>query len=338
MRRDEKRGMTVNVSRSAGWQRHSHNPILPPQPGSPFDSTRVMNPFALRVGNQYQLYYAGADDAGRHRICRATAPVDDLTRWTRHGVVLDVGVPGSFCAAWCVLPLVHRFGDRWHLYFTGNEGSAGTGLQGFPGIGLAISEDGVHYARYSDAPIITGDQTMEFPRNRGIAGGGTIIEDEQPDGSVRYRMYYTLAVGTPNADVRVDQEKHCAVCHSTDGFHWTDHRLIMSPRRDVSFEDIAVAAPFVWRDGDLYRMLYSAIGTRWGYYSIGEAVSEDGYMWHRNEGDGSLSLAPRADTPDAWDAQMVEYACVVHESDGLRLFFCGNGYGATGIGTAVASR
>jgi len=297
-----------------------------------------MNPFALRVGDRYHLYYAGADDAGIHRICLATAPVDDLSAWTRHGPVLAAGAPGSFCAAWCVLPLVHRIGDRWHLYFTGNEGGAGAGLQGFPGIGLAVSEDGLHFARHGEEPIITGDRTAEFPRNRGIAGGGTILEESLPDGSIRYRLYYTLAVGTPNADVRVDQEKHCAVCHSADGIHWTDHRLIMSPRQEVSYEDIAVAAPFVWRDGDVYRMLYSAIGTRWGYYSIGEAVSDDGYVWHRGDGDDSLSLAPRADMPGAWDAQMVEYACVLPEGDALRLLYCGNGYGATGIGTAVVAK
>jgi hypothetical protein len=294
-----------------------------------------MNPFVLRDGETYHLFYAGADADGHRRICRATAPVADITQWTRHGVVLDLGAPGTFCANWCVVPLVHKFGDRWHLYFSGNSGGPG-GLQAFPGIGLAVSDDGLHFTHYRDTPIITGDQTADFPNNRGIAGGGTILEDRQADGTLRYRMYYTLAVGTPSTDMRVDQEKHCAVCHSTDGITWTDHRLIMSPRADVSFEDAAVAAPFVWRDDTGYRMLYSAIGTRWGFYSIGEARSDDGYTWTREPGDAALSLAPRADVPGAWDQQMVAYACVVPEEGGMRLFYCGNGYGTTGIGTALS--
>lgn len=33
---------------------------------------------------------------------------------------------------------------------------------------------------------------------------------------------------------------------------------------------------------------------------------------------------------------MVEYPHVVREGSKLRLFYCGNGYGTTGIGTAVA--
>jgi hypothetical protein len=28
-------------------------------------------------------------------------------------------------------------------------------------------------------------------------------------------------------------------------------------------------------------MVYSAIGTRWGFYSLAQAVSADGYSWER---------------------------------------------------------
>jgi len=314
------------------WRRDPGNPVLPPDPDSRWESTRCMNPFVVKVPNEYRLYYSGGDADGRQRICMATSPASASGHFTRHGVILDVGEKGGFDARWCVVPCVHRFGTRWHLYYSGHEGTD-LGLQSFPGIGLAVSDDGVHFQRHSPEPVITGDQTAEFPDNKGIAGGGTILEDPLPNGTVRYRMYYTLAVGRKSADVRIDQEKHCAVSHSTDGIRWTDHRLIMSPRRDVANEDIAVAAPFVWKDGDLYRMLYCGIGTRWGYYSISEAVSEDGYQWHRGEGDENLTLAP--DPASSWESEMVEYPCLIRERDGLRLFYCGNGYGATGIGTAV---
>jgi len=314
------------------WRRDPRNPILPPDPTSACESTRCMNPFAVRAGSEWRLYYSGGDAEGIQRICLATAPIDNPCRFTRRGVILDVGEAGAFDAWWCVVPCVHRFGGRWHLYYSGHEGTD-LGLQSFPGIGLAVSDDGLHFERHTSDPVITGDQTKEFPNNRGVAGGGTILEDALPDGAVRYRMYYTLAVGRKSCDVTVDQEKHCAVCHSADGIHWTDHRLILSPRRDVTSEDIAVAAPFVWRDGDLYRMLYCGIGTRWGYYSISETFSDDGYDWRRWREDENLSLKPGQ--PGTWESQMVEYPCVIREGNRLRLFYCGNGYGATGIGTAV---
>ncbi|MDA0747693.1 MAG: hypothetical protein O2954_14320 [bacterium] len=315
------------------WTRDPKNPILPPVPDSAYDSTRCMNPFVTRVHEEYRLYYSGGDAQGHQRICLATSSLDQPTHFKRHGVILDVGSTGNFDSRWCVLPCVHSFGKKWHLYYTGNEGT-NLGLQSFPGIGLATSDDGIHFKKYASDPVITGDQVPQYPNNRGIAGGGTILEDLQADGTIGYRMYYTLAVGTKNENVQIDQEKHCAVCHSMDGIHWTDHSLILSPRKNVSSEDIAVAAPFVWKRGDKYRMLYCGIGTRWGYYSISEATSEDGYVWDCGEGDENLSLTP--DPSAAWESQMVEYPSLIKEQNRLRLFYCGNGYGATGIGTAVA--
>ena len=315
------------------WKRDPQNPILPPDPDSSYDSQRCMNPFVVKTEREYRLFYSGSDAKGFQRICLATALIDGSPlKFVRKGVILDVGEPGKFNAKWCVLPSVYCIGGKWHLYFSGHEGT-NFGLQSFSGIGLATSDDGLNFKQYSLDAIITGDQTNEFPTNKGIAGGGTILEDVVSDGSIRYRKYYTLAVGTTNKDVIIDQEKHCAICFSTDGIHWTDHQVIMSPRRDVPNEDIAVAAPFVWRDGDLYRMFYSGIGTRWGFYSISEAYSHDGFEWHRGEGDENLVLRPDPDSP--WENQMVEYPCVVPEKNQLRLFYCGNGYGATGIGMAV---
>jgi hypothetical protein len=318
------------------WTRDAANPVLPPGPPGSVDSHRCMNPCAIILDGELRLYYSGGDEKGNQRICLATAPADRPTELTRHGVILDLGGSGCFDSKWCVLPLVKQFGDKWHLYYSGRDDSP-TGLQSFWGAGLAISDDGIHFERQSTFPIITGNQTERFPDNRGIALGGTIIDDVAADGSRSYRLYYTLATGTPDQDdIRVDQEKHCAVCHSVDGFRWTDHRVILSPRSDVTSEDAAVAAPWVWKKNDRYRMMYCGIGTRWGYYSMAEAVSDDGYAWDRGRGDENLSLIPSPDCE--WESQMVEYPSIVDEGDQLRLFYCGNGYGTTGIGMATASK
>ncbi len=314
------------------WTRDPGNPVLRPLEEGAVDRPRMMNPFCVRVGDQYRLYYAGGDGAGHQRISMATAEVDEVENWTRHGPILDLGQPGAFDAYWCVLPCVHRFNGRWHLYYTGNDGSD-SGLQAFCGIGLATSEDGFNWKRYSKEPVITGELHPAFPNNRGIAGGGSILEDRSPDGSIRYRMYYSLLVGTKSEDLFVDQEKHCAVCHSRDGVHWEDHRIILSPREDVSTENVGTTAPFVWREGERYRMLYCGIGTEFDFYSISEAISEDGTNWVRPDGKTQLALGPDPQHP--WERNMVEYPNVLREGDGLRLFYCGNDFGGTGIGTAA---
>ena len=92
------------------WQRNPANPVLPPMPGSTCDSMRCMNPFVVKVDDEYRLHYSGGDDDGVHRICLATAPIEKPCEVTRHGVMLDIGETGAFDGRWCVLPCVRRPG------------------------------------------------------------------------------------------------------------------------------------------------------------------------------------------------------------------------------------
>jgi len=313
------------------WKRDPRNPVLPPG-GGEFDVGCCMNPHVLRVGDEYYLYYAGATADGGRRICLAIAPVSDVTKWKRLGPLFDRGGTGAFDEVWCVLPCIHKIGTTWHLYFTGASASGG-GLQAFRGIGLATSNDLVHWEKYSPDPILLGDGFAEWPNNKGIAGGGRIMEIPQPGGKPLYRMHYTLATGSPGNDLRVDQAKQSVVAHSLDGLTWFDKRVVMRPRLEADYENAATIALNVWKTPKRWRAIYAGIGTRFGAYSICEAVSSDGLSWDRGAPDENLSLPPSG---TGWESRMTEYPNVIEENGMVRLFYCGNGYGATGIGTALA--
>ncbi|MFT4587341.1 MAG: putative GH43/DUF377 family glycosyl hydrolase [Limisphaerales bacterium] len=312
------------------WRRDPLNPILPPGPNG-FDMNRCMNPFVVTRGEEYWLFYSGADAKRRQRICLATCPIGDVTQWKRHGPLFDVGGKGDFDELWCVLPCVHRIGGKWHLYYTGRGAGAG-GLQSFTGIGLAVSDD-LRNWRKTGQVVLRGDGFDEWPENRGIAGGGSIVELKQPDGRTRYRMHYTLATGRPGKALQVNQAKQSVIAHSYDGMEWTDKRVVLRPRAEAPYENAATIALNVWPVKEGWRAIYAGIGTRFGAYSICEATSADGLNWSRGKPGENLSLAPGK---AAWENKMVEYPHVVREGSKLRLFYCGNGYGSTGIGTAVA--
>lgn len=313
------------------WVKHSGNPVLPPGKND-FDRGCCMNPFVLRQADQYLLFYGGGGADGHRRICLATTAVDDLTEWKRHGALFDIGKPGSYDDNWCVLPCIHRIGGKWHLYYTG-RGGGGEGLQNFHGIGLATSDDLFHWTRRDGDPVLLGDGFAEWPNNRGVAGGGRIVELPQPDGRILYRMYYTLATGTPSKDLTVDQAKQSVVAHSYDGIEWFDKRVVLRPRAGILYENAATIALNVWKTRTRWRAIYAGIGSQFGAYSICEAVSDDGLNWQRGRPGENLSLWP---TGDGWESKMVEYPNVIEENGKLRLFYCGNGYGVTGIGTATA--
>lgn len=312
------------------WVRDANNPILAPRPGQ-FDATRCMNPWVVRVGEQYRLYYSGGDRSGAQRLAVATADVSDLSDWKRSEPLLDTGGAGQFDARWCVLPHVVRMPDRWHMYYTGNAGR-GSGLSAFPGIGLAISSEGDRWKRYQSDPVLAASGQQGDPDAIGIAGGSVI--DMSDGDSPEYWFYYTgcPTVGKPH---HLNQQKTICLAVSTDGIQWHKRGAVMLRDPDRDYENIGVAGPVVHREADgTFRMWYSAIGSRWGYYCICYAESRDGIHWSRGARSGeNLQLAPDG---DGWEQQMVEYPSVIREGDHLRLFYCGNGYGRTGIGTAVS--
>lgn len=322
----------TKLQRPVEWMRHQGNPVLPPREGE-FDATRCMNPWVVRDQDMYRLFYSGGGKDGKQRLGVATASVTDLKNWTRTGPLFDTGSPGSFDAQWCVLPHVVRMNDnRWHLYYTGNAGQ-GRGLSAFPGMGLATSDDGIKWIRHGDQPVLTRSGEHGDPDAIGVAGG-SVLRVLQADGSSHWRFYYTgcPTTGEPHA---LNQQKTICLAVSEDGIDWTKRGAVMlrDPVRD--YEDIGVAGPVVHLESDgMFRMWYSAIGTRHGFYSICYAESDDGVHWHRGaQPDDNLQLSP---TGTGWEKQMVEYPTIIREGNHLRMFYCGNGYGRSGIGTAVS--
>ena len=203
----------------------------------------------------------------------------------------------------------------------------------FPGMGLATSRDGIAWARFGDAPVLERSNEHGDPDAVGIAGG-SVIRVQNREGATEWRFYYTgcPTIGQPHA---LNQQKTICLAVSTDGITWAKRGAVMlrDPNRD--YEDIGVAGPVVLQEEDgTFRMWYSAIGSRWGFYSICYAESDDGIHWRRGSNTGdNLQLSP---TGDGWEKQMVEYPSVIREGNHLRMFYCGNAYGGTGIGTAVS--
>lgn len=325
----------MHLKGNVWWLRDARNPILPPLADSAYDCGCCMNPWVVRLGDAYHLYYAGADRQGRRRICLAIAPVAEPTRWERLGPVLEPGPPGAFDAHWTVLPhMIEIEPGRYHLYYTGNCGQ-GAGLSAFPGIGVAFSTDGRTWEKYAGNPILARTGRDGDPDAQGIAGG-SVLKVRLTDGQTEWRFYYT-GCPTLGDDLFRHQQKNCCLAVSRDGVAWEKRGVVLARDPEREYENVAVAGPVVRQTADGgFRMWFSAIGTRWGAYAIGYAESDDGLTWRRGRRDGDdLQLGPSPRS--VWEWQMVEYPSVVEEAGRLRLFYCGNGYGATGIGTAVAS-
>ena len=216
----------------------------------------------------------------------------------------------------------------------------GTHFSNYWGIGLAQSDDLRHWKKHSMEPVLQGDGVKEYPDCQALVGLGNIIDLPQSDGRTLHRLYYTLLPGLKdpnylaNGTWHVIEHKVCVAAHSYDGIEWSDRRIVLERRRDVTTEDIGVVGLNVWKSGKEYRGIYTGLGTKFKTYALAEAASPDGLTWDRGTDSGNVSLTLQ---PRAWDGGMIGYPCVLREQDRVRLFYNGTGGGGTGIGMAVAS-
>ncbi len=321
------------------WERDPRNPVFVPR--SEFDAGGAQGPFVVRHDDRWWMFYAGIGKDGLQRICLATANPETPTEWERHGPILDPGTKDAFDERSATYPCVHRIGGKWHLYYSGKSTRENKyHFSNYRGIGLAQSDDLRHWKKYSTEPVLEADGVREYPDCQALVGLGNIIDLPQPDGRTLHRMYYTLLPGLKDPDYlangtwHVIEHKVCVAADSYDGIEWSDRRIVLDRRRDVTTEDIGVVGLNVWKTKQGYRGIYTGLGTKFKTYALAEAASPDGLTWERGADSDNVSLTLQS---GSWDGGMIGYPCVLREKDRIRLFYNGAGGGATGIGMAVAS-
>jgi hypothetical protein len=270
-------------------------------------------------GDRTDMFVATRDRAGHSWIARATL---DLGGERPEVAALDQepvlapGELGAFDDAG-VTPscVVRRGGDRY-LYYTG--WSRAVSVPFTLAIGLAVSRDGGPFQRVSRAPVL--GRTAHDPFM-------TASPDVLPDGSGGWRMWYVSCQRWTRVGEEVRHHYHLRHGTSRDGIVWeTDGQAC------VDFADereYAFSRPCVTQSPDGYEMWFAVRGDA---YRLGYARSADGAAWERDDGAAGLRTSA-----DGWDAEMVAYPHVVEHGGRRLMLYNGNGYGATGVGSAVAA-
>ena len=94
-------------------------------------------------------------------------------------------------------------------------------------------------------------------------------------------------------DLFLNQQKRVCLAVSAGRRALEKRGAVLRRDPDRDYENVATAGPVVQQEADgSYRMWYSAIGTRWGYYSICYAESEDGLRWRRGRATGTTCSSP----------------------------------------------
>ena len=113
---------------------------------------------------------------------------------------------------------------------------------------------------------------------------------------------------------------------STDGIHW--HNKSIQCMEFKNEDEHGFGRPYVWKEVDKYKMLYSIRTYSRGYY-IGYAESEDGVHWERKDDEAGIELSK-----SGWDSVNLSYPYLYKYRDKVYMFYNGNGCGKSGFGYA----
>ena len=231
----------------------------------------------------------------------------------RESPVVDLGPLGSFDDSGATMSCVVRHEGRELVYYTGWTLGRTVPFTFF--VGCAVSEDdGKTFTKISAGPILDRNDVDPFL----TASPWVLVEDGL------WRMWYVSGTGWRSVDGEPRHWYHVKYAASDDGIHWRRDGIVC-----IDYEselEHAISRPCVIRDGDVYRMWFSARGDA---YRFGYAESRDGIHWKRRDADAGLPP-----WNDEWSNEMQCYPAVLDHGDRRYLFYNGNGFGATGIGWA----
>ncbi len=177
------------------WIKYSEYPILYPDTQSEWDSHHVAPGPVIKENGIYKMYYSGwKDQYGIWPVGLATS--SDGIHWEKYN-----GNPVLSGKDWdyAIRPqsIVKRNGI-YYLFYTG-------GLGYNCKIGVATSQDGYNWERYSGNPIMTYDKTWE---GSGVGFPSVIYENDQ------FEMVYQGSVQQTQSNTGF------GFAFSKDGFNW----------------------------------------------------------------------------------------------------------------------
>jgi predicted GH43/DUF377 family glycosyl hydrolase len=125
-------------------------------PRGSFDERGVSDPYVIRRGDFFYLFYLGQDRAARQRL--GVARSRDGVAWEklRSNPVLELGAPGAFDENGLGEPAVWSSGGAYWMLYTGRDRGEHRRL------GLARSTDGVHWEREETFTPISGAEAWDL--------------------------------------------------------------------------------------------------------------------------------------------------------------------------------
>lgn len=303
-----KKGLIYNATGQNGWdQTHAHVVCVD-----------------TNYENIVRVYYSARDAKGRCQASFLDLNASNLSEviYVHAEPILELGKPGTFddCG---IMPtwFLEVNGQKW-LYYIG--WTVRNTIPYHNSIGLAVSDDGVHFEKRFEGPII--HTTAKEPY---FSGSACVLKEES-----EFKIWYLNCTHWLSVDGRQEPCYHIKYATSNDGLFWNRNGIVAIDYKD-NIEG-GISRPTVLQEDGIYKMWFSSRAES-DYrdnvdrsYRIWYAESVDGVAWVRKDSEVGIDISA-----EGWDSQMIEYPLVfVHHGQKI-MFYNGNGFGKSGFGYAV---
>lgn len=229
-------------SNGINWTRPFNNPVLSPGNYSSWDALATIAGAIIHETNGYKMYYVGwSNQNGNWHIGLATS-IDGIS-WTKYPNPVMYGTSGW---EYQIIPAsILKIDNTYYLYYHGRN---------YPSynIGLAFSNDGISWTKYSQNPILSPTASWE---GTGVFHPGIIRENGI------FKMVYMNSVGTA-----------FGFATSSDGKSWTKQSNQPFFKKENTYNNWAngsIAYPCYIKVSNEYRIYYSGYSSNEDKYKIG---------------------------------------------------------------------
>jgi len=160
----------------------------------------------------------------------------DLITWKDVGVALTIGRPDEWDGGKFASGNIVKHGDTFYLFYPGIRVHPEPGKCATP-IGVAISQDMIHWQKYSDNPVLVPNPKYYDPL--GNWRDCSFLWDKQE------KLWYTVVCATAKGEGPIEPRACIALARSRDLIHW-EHLppLAVSDRYTLGME-----LPFLFQHG-----------------------------------------------------------------------------------------
>lgn len=261
--------ITSLVTAQVTWTKNPTNLVLS-KILNQYEGIAIGSPSVISDNDTLKMLYAagGVDTKGRISYAYSL----DGTHWTNYNAatpIFDVSSDGNWDSHFLDTPDWLKDNMGYKLYYFGDRDNNSIG----GAIGLAESDDGIHWNRVGTEPILSPGNSGEWDE----------LYIESPsvlyDGTTYFMWYSGI-----NANYKVS----IGVATSPDGIHWTKNNgnPVIDTDSDYSWEGLSVATPTIIKKDEHFEMWYCGAS----YHDfldndvidtikIGYATSLDGLTW-----------------------------------------------------------